>query len=68
MLKTTYGKKDLSISRIFKCFGVFKSAEMMWKSGLRNGRKKIISNLQVAENVYIGAFERSSIDIQNDRK
>jgi hypothetical protein len=66
MLKTTYGNKDLSISRIFKCFCVFKSAEMIWKGDLRNGQKKTISNLQVAENMYIGALGRSPIDTQND--
>jgi len=40
------------MSRIFKSFCVVKSAEMTWKSGLRNGRTKTISNLQVAENMY----------------
>ena len=60
MLKTTYGKKDLSMSRILKrSFCFVKSAEMMWKSGLRNGRKKTISNLQIAENMYI-ALSRGS--------
>jgi hypothetical protein len=39
--------------RIFRSFCVVKSREMMWKSGLRNGRKKTTSNLQVAENMYI---------------
>jgi len=41
------------MSRIFKSFCFVKSAEMTWKSGLRNGRKKTISYLQVAENMYI---------------
>lgn len=53
VLKTTYGKKDLSMSRIFRSFCIVRSADMTWKSGLRNGRVKPISNVQVAENMYI---------------